>query len=68
MCELCVGQACGKFNELTNIGANQQQAPAQQNQGANKPSTSGQGGANQQQTPAQQNQPAGQGQQDSGSK
>jgi hypothetical protein len=44
MCELCVSQACGKFNELTNIGANQQQAPAQQNQ------------------------PAGQGQQDSGSK
>jgi peptidoglycan hydrolase-like protein with peptidoglycan-binding domain len=32
------------------------QAPAQQNQGANKPSTSGQGGANQQQAPAQQNQ------------
>jgi hypothetical protein len=34
------------------------QAPVQQNQGANKPSTSGQGGANQQQTPAQQNQGA----------
>jgi peptidoglycan hydrolase-like protein with peptidoglycan-binding domain len=45
-----------------------QQAPAQQNQGANQPSTSGQGGANQQQAPAQQNRPAGQGRQDSGSK
>jgi hypothetical protein len=49
-------------------GANQQQAPAQQNQGGNQPATSGQGGAQQQQAPAQQNPPAGQGQQNSGSK
>jgi peptidoglycan hydrolase-like protein with peptidoglycan-binding domain len=45
-------------------GGASQQAPAQQNQG----STSGQGGADQQQAPAQQNQPAGQSQQNSGSK
>jgi hypothetical protein len=49
-------------------GAQQQQAPAQQNQGGNQPATSGQGGVQQQQAPAQQNQPAGQGQQNSGSK
>jgi len=35
-------------------------SPAQQNQGANQPSTSGQGGANQQQAPAQQTQGANQ--------
>jgi hypothetical protein len=40
-------------------GAAQQQAPAQQNQGANQPSTSGQAGSAQQ-APAQQNQGAGQ--------
>jgi hypothetical protein len=58
----------GAQSGTTQGGAQQQQAPAQQNQGANQPATSGQGGAQQQQAPAQQNQPAGQGQQNSGSK
>jgi hypothetical protein len=39
-------------------GAAQQQTPAQQNQGAGQPSTSGQSGATQQEVPAQQNQGA----------
>jgi peptidoglycan hydrolase-like protein with peptidoglycan-binding domain len=49
----------GGAGGTTQGGAAQQQAPAQQNQGANQPSTSGQSGASQQ-APAQQNQGAGQ--------
>jgi peptidoglycan hydrolase-like protein with peptidoglycan-binding domain len=50
-------------------GTSQQQAPAQQNEGANQPSTTGQGSATQHQAPAQPTQPpANQSQHNSGSK
>jgi peptidoglycan hydrolase-like protein with peptidoglycan-binding domain len=54
-------QGAGQSSTTGQGGANQQQAPAQQNQSTGQqPSTSGQGGASQQQAPAQQNQGAGQ--------
>jgi peptidoglycan hydrolase-like protein with peptidoglycan-binding domain len=52
-------QGAGQSSTTGQAGSSQQ-APAQQNQGANQPATSGQGGANQQQAPAQQNQGANQ--------
>jgi peptidoglycan hydrolase-like protein with peptidoglycan-binding domain len=53
------GATTGQGGAASGQGGASQQAPAQQNQGANQPSTSGQGGT-QQQAPAQQNQGANQ--------
>jgi peptidoglycan hydrolase-like protein with peptidoglycan-binding domain len=52
-------QGTGEGASAGQSGANQQQAPGQQNQGANQPSTSGQS-SGQQQAPAQHNQGANQ--------